>query len=186
MSIKYKTTFKTCPQCGGRLKQGVPRFGPETVTCGHCHAEIKTGLKPWASLNTEQKLWKGFWEMIAPSYIGTYWSIAGIAFLVINAVLVLLPLIGLLELGTSGDFGVESVGLTVGMIIVGGLYAWAFPYKHLSREVAVSDSKDPKPPMWRVGQSREWLKIMWYITLAFVVIMVLVLIALAVSFAINA
>ncbi|MGA2386980.1 MAG: zinc ribbon domain-containing protein [Candidatus Bathyarchaeia archaeon] len=177
----YKVVFKKCPQCGGRLKQGMPRIGPEKVVCGHCHAEISTGLKPWSSFTTEQKLWKGFWELIAPSYFGSYFSVAGLIALVVNAVLVLLPLIAILELALSaGSIDASAIGLAVGMFIVGALYVYYLPLKHLRTEIEISERSDPNNlAVWHVGETRDYLQIVWYGTIAAIVFVAIIAVAAA-------
>jgi len=175
LGILYKTKFEKCPNCGGRLKQGVPRFGPEKVICGHCKTEINTELRPWLSLSKEQKAWKGFWELFAPSYFGTYSSISGLIVLVMNTALVLMPLIAISEFAMiplSGEsIDAASAGMVVAIFVVGALYIRAYPLKHLIKEVDTSNaySASSKAPVWFVGKCRDWLKIALYATAAFIV-----------------
>jgi hypothetical protein len=162
----------------------VPRFGPEKIVCGHCHAEINTGLKPWASLTKEQKVWKGFWELFAPSYFGTYSSIAGLIVLFGNIALVLCPLVAIIEFAmipaSGGKPDPSTIGTAVAIFLVGILYVWYYPLKHLRNEIDVSNaySESNKAPVWFVGATRDWLKIALYATAGLIVFFIVLTVIL--------
>jgi hypothetical protein len=153
--------FSVCSNCGGRLRWGIPRFGPETVICGHCGTTINTSLQPWAKLSSAKKFLLATSELIAPSYIGAYLQLGGIFYLLLNSLFwigipagVASILIGLLISPSAISSG-SGPGMVIaaGVILIVVALIWgALPIRHLYREIRSSNeySKKGNAQIWKV------------------------------------
>ena len=171
-----KIKFETCPLCGTRLKMGIPRFGPGEVVCGNCKTRLGTGLTTWDHEGPTKRAIITAEELLAPSYIGTYSSLAGLTYLLANVVFVLMPLVAIIMIVATGlDAGAVAEGVL--LLVVCGLYIRAYPLKHLRREIVASDdySRKGATPMWYVrSNAREWLRVWWkYLVIPFIVICII-------------
>ena len=152
---------------------GVPRFGPSEVVCGSCKTKLGTGLTAWDRETPTKRAIISAEELLAPSYIGTYFSIAGLTFLLANVFFVLMPLVGIVIIALSG-FDLGAVVEEIFYIVICGLYIRAYPLKHLRREIDVSEnySRTGATPVWYVrSNAREWLRVWWkYLVVPFIII----------------
>ena len=183
--IVYKLRYRACPNCGQRLKLGRPRFGPEKVVCGNCGETLETHLASWESLGAGQKTKQVFGELFAPSYVGAYWSITGLAYALINLAFLAMVFVGLAFIfSTLFDFSAYNMTLGVGELIVGSLVTLAYPFKHLQREIdgSANYAKTGAAPTWFVGKGREWLRIWEYVVVVFLATAIVTIVALGLAF----
>ena len=71
--VTVEIQYLTCPACGKKICNGVPRFGPGKVKCGHCNAYIDSRLDEWAGLFPGEKFEFGIKEILSPSFFNFYW-----------------------------------------------------------------------------------------------------------------